>query len=159
MNDMGDPRVGGPGRDDERPHMGQLDNNGGVQAQGGAGGGGGVAEDPGASRNVRINVMDDGMRGMNASRFGLLLLMLVNVPLIMAGVFVLSLHWRDDEACNRSNQQKWRWWALVSVVRMVLITPVVAVSFFSGRALSEYAKGPAAGEPCVVTHFLRANML
>lgn len=128
MNEMGDARSVGTGREENRARIGQLDNRGVIQVQGGTGGVGGGAEDPGARRNVRINVMDDGVRGMNASRFGLMLLMLVNVPLIVAGVFVLSLHWRDSSECGTRHTSRWRWWALVSVVRMALITPVVAVS-------------------------------
>lgn len=86
------------------------------------------AEAPAARRNVRFNIMDDGVRGMNLSRLGLLLLILVNLPLIAAGVVVLTLHWGDSEVCDARHRQKWRWWALLSVVRMVLITPVIAVS-------------------------------
>lgn len=131
VNEIGDSRAGGAERDGDRAQIDQVENREIVEVQGGAGvtgGGGGVSEDPGARRNVRINVMDDGVRGMNASRFGLLLLMLVNVPLILAGVFVLALHWGDKSDCDSSYRRKWRWWALVSVVRMMLITPVVAVS-------------------------------
>ena len=87
-----------------------------------------VEEAPAARRNVRFNIMDDGVRGMNLSRLGLLLLIMVNLPLIAAGVVVLTLHWGDTDVCDPSHRQKWRWWALLSVVRMVLITPVIAVS-------------------------------
>lgn len=85
-------------------------------------------EAPAARRNVRFNIMDDGVRGMNLSRLGLLLLMMVNLPLIAAGIVVLTLHWGDSVPCDSGQRQKWRWWALLSVVRMVLSTPVTAVS-------------------------------
>lgn len=85
-------------------------------------------EAPAARRNVRFNIMDDGVRGMNLSRLGLLLLMMVNLPLIAAGIVVLTLHWGDTDVCDSRHREKWRWWALLSVVRMVLITPVIAVS-------------------------------
>lgn len=103
--------------------IGQLGAGGGLIQAGSL-----EAEIPAARRNVRMNVMDDGVRGMNASRLGLLLLTMVNLPLIISGVVVLSLHWTDDTVCEPSHRQKWRWWALLSVVRMVLITPVVVVS-------------------------------
>lgn len=64
---------------------------------------------------------------MNLSRLGLLLLMMVNLPLIAAGIVVLTLHWGDTDVCDSRHREKWRWWALLSVVRMVLITPVIAV--------------------------------
>ncbi|CAM9227597.1 unnamed protein product [Hapterophycus canaliculatus] len=97
--------------------------------------GGAEAEVPAARRNAnqllrrepRMNVVDDGVRGMNASRLGLLLLTLVNLPLIAAGLVILSLHWEDDDVCNSDHRLKWKWWALLSVVRMILITPVVVV--------------------------------
>ncbi|CAN0384849.1 unnamed protein product [Ascophyllum nodosum] len=85
------------------------------------------AEVPAARRNVRMNVMDDGVRGMNASRLGLMLLTMVNIPLVAAGIIVLTLHWKDNNICEESHRMKWRWWALLSVVRLALLTPVVIV--------------------------------
>lgn len=113
---------------EERARIGQLGAGGGLIQAGSL-----EAEVPAARRNVRMNVMDDGVRGLDASRLGLLLLTLVNLPLIVAGVVVLTLHWADDDVCDSSHRWKWRWWALVSVVRMVLITPVVAVSLTCNR--------------------------
>lgn len=75
-----------------------------------------------------MHIADDGVRGMNASRLGLLLLTLVNLPLIAAGVVILTLHWQDTDVCDVDHRRKWKWWALLSVVRMMLITPVVMVS-------------------------------
>ncbi|CAM9458214.1 unnamed protein product [Choristocarpus tenellus] len=91
-------------------------------------GGGGPADDPAARRNVRLNVVDGGVRGVNASRLSLLVLCLVNIPQVVAGVLVLGLHWNDDEVCDESHRQRWRWWALVALVRLVLVTPVIMVS-------------------------------
>lgn len=62
------------------------------------------------------------------TRLGLLLLTMVNVPLIIAGVVVLTLHWADKDVCESVDRKRLNWWALVSVVRMLLHTPVVAVS-------------------------------
>ena len=76
-----------------------------------------------------MNVMDDGVRGMNASRLGLMLLTMVNIPLVAAGIIVLTLHWKDNNICEESHRMKWRWWALLSVVRLALLTPVVIVSY------------------------------
>lgn len=115
----------GPGQaaEEGHPSIGQVGPSGAIQLQTG-----GVLEEPAARRNVRMNMMEDGARGMNASRLGLLLLTMVNVPLIIAGVVVLTLHWQDDDVCESRDRQRWRWWALISVVRMALITPVVVVS-------------------------------
>lgn len=63
----------------------------------------------------------------------------VNLPLIAAGVIILTLHWQDTEPCDADHRHKWRRWALLSVVRMILITPVVMVS------LVEYGGSPIAG--------------
>lgn len=108
---------------DDNVNAGQLGVGGGMIQAGSL-----EAEVPAARRNVRMNVMDDGYRGMNASRFGLLLLMMVNIPLVVAGIVVLTLHWKDDTVCSESQRMKWRWWALLSVVRMALFTPVILVS-------------------------------
>lgn len=125
---QGAPRRGSLAREesgtDERARIGQVGTAGVIQVQAG---GAGAGEEP-ARRNVRLNAMEDGARGMNASRLGLLLLTMVNVPLIIAGMFVLTLHWSDDDICDAAQRQRWRWWALISVVRMMLITPVVVVS-------------------------------
>lgn len=124
MNESSDSNENVPINNDDRGRIGQPLGVGTGLIQAGSL----EAEIPAARRNVRMNVMDDGVRGMNASRLGLLLLTLVNLPLIVAGVIVLTLHWGDSDVCDSSHRQKWRWWALFSVVRMVLITPVVVVS-------------------------------
>lgn len=125
MNSSSDSNENNASQEEVGSRIGQLGAGGGLIQAGGL-----EAEIPAARRNVRMNVMDDGVRGMNASRLGLLLLTMVNLPLIIAGVVVLALHWTDKDVCASGQRQKWRWWALLSVVRMVLITPVVVVSFF-----------------------------
>lgn len=52
----------------------------------------------------------------------------MNLPLIAAGVIILTLHWQDTTPCEDDRRGKWRLWALVSVLRMMLVTPVVVVS-------------------------------
>lgn len=123
MNSSTDSNENNASQEEVGSRIGQLGAGGGLIQAGSL-----EAEIPAARRNVRMNVMDDGVRGMNASRLGLLLLTMVNLPLIIAGVVVLALHWTDDGVCQSGHRQKWRWWALLSVVRMVLITPVVVVS-------------------------------
>lgn len=80
----------------------------------------------------------------------------VNLPLIVAGVVILSLHWQDTEPCDNDHRQKWRWWALISVVRMVLITPVVLVSLvlheLSGM-LSAFSRWPSLRSTCPCSLF------
>lgn len=125
MNSSNDSNENNASQEEVGSRIGQLGAGGGLIQAGSL-----EAEIPAARRNVRMNVMDDGVRGMNASRLGLLLLTLVNLPLIIAGVVVLALHWTDDDVCESGHRQKWRWWALLSVVRMVLITPVVVVSCY-----------------------------
>lgn len=92
--------------------------------------------------SCRMNVVDDGVRGMNASRLGLLLLTLVNLPLIAAGLVIISLHWEDDDVCNSDHRRKWKWWALLSVVRMILITPVVVVSHADAHDMCNTGRVP-----------------
>lgn len=54
----------GAGRGDDSLSIGQVGVQGGaIQVQAGM-----AAEEPAARRNVRMNVMEDGARGMNASR-------------------------------------------------------------------------------------------
>lgn len=87
---MNDSSGGGSSNDDSNEHQhqhhGHDHGGGGGRIGHGLGVGGGLiqagsveAEVPAARRNahVRMNVVDDGVRGMNASRFGLLLLTLV----------------------------------------------------------------------------------
>lgn len=54
-------------------NAGSMNNGGGINDE---------ADVPAVRRNanVRMNVVDDGVRGMNASRFGLLLMTLVSAP-------------------------------------------------------------------------------
>ena len=47
---------------------------------------------------------------------------------MIASIVVLVRHWGDEEVCDASFRQRWRWWALGVIVRKALITPAHMVS-------------------------------
>lgn len=82
-----------------------------------------------ARLNVQLNSMEDKAWILkNASRLGPLVSAMADVLLVIVGMFVLTLHWSEDDVCDAARRQRWRWWALISVVHMTLTTVVVVVS-------------------------------
>ncbi len=49
----------------------------------------------------------------------------MNTPQIIASVIVLSLHWNDNPVCDLSHTLKWKWWAIISCLRMLAFNTVV----------------------------------
>ncbi len=50
---------------------------------------------------------------------------MVNLPQIIAAVVVLSDHWDDAQVCDLIHTNKWKWWAIVSALRMTAYMVVV----------------------------------
>mmetsp|Transcript_77183 Transcript_77183/g.221838 ORF Transcript_77183/g.221838 Transcript_77183/m.221838 type:complete len:125 (+) Transcript_77183:131-505(+) len=65
---------------------------------------------PGAARPnpqaVRVNLVNDSLREVSSSRVAVTALLLVNMPQVVAAVFVLSIHWDEDTVCDQEHRLK-----------------------------------------------------
>lgn len=56
-------------------------------------------------------------------------LLFVYGPQVLASFIVLGMHWDDKNVCDGGHTLRWKWWALLSAVRLtnglrqLLITP------------------------------------
>jgi hypothetical protein len=50
---------------------------------------------------------------------------MVNIPQIIAGLVVLSLHWDTDQTCDVSHMMRWKWWAVMSILRMFCYSTII----------------------------------
>ncbi|CAM9757841.1 unnamed protein product [Scytosiphon promiscuus] len=76
-----------------------------------------------SSTSVRINAVDDSVYFFRVNALSYIGLAVVNIGLVVAGLIVLPLHWGDDDVCDASFRSKWRWWALVLILRKAIVTP------------------------------------
>ena len=53
------------------------------------------------------------------------LMLCINGPQILAGVFVLPLHWGDDSVCDSIHRNEWLMWSTVAVGRLGIHTLLV----------------------------------
>lgn len=71
-------------------------------------------------QSVRANVLNDGLRDMQSTRFALSALAVLTIPQVVAAATVLSLFWDDSSVCDANHRLKWKVWAIVAAVRMTL---------------------------------------
>lgn len=59
-----------------------------------------------------------------ASRGTLSLVLITNIPQIVATIIVLALHWDDNVVCDAPHRTRWRTWAVLTAFRMAASTAV-----------------------------------
>jgi len=82
------------------------------------------------NQRVRMNVLQNGMREVNNRRLVVFMTLLVNIPQLIAAVLVLSLHWNDSTVCDQDHRDRWKWWAVVSSIRMLVYTILLVSLYF-----------------------------
>ena len=100
-------------------------------------------------RDVRVNVGMDSLREVNQSRVAVTALLVVNVPQIVAAMFVLSLHWSENTVCDAEHRLKWKLWSLVACVRMTLHLATIGALVACARVYARHTR------PMVFLHNLR----
>jgi hypothetical protein len=73
------------------------------------------------------------VREVRSASFALCIVLLVNIPQIVAAVVILAKYW-GDETCGPSETLKWRTYALIAATRMLLyVSTVTALFHLNGR--------------------------
>ena len=54
------------------------------------------------------------------------LLMVINLPQIFAGFWILSSHWSDTSVCDQVHRNRWRLWSSVAATRLIAHTVLVS---------------------------------
>jgi len=100
---------------------------------GGGGGGGGGREGPiDEARQTRLNALQN-VREVRSASFALCIVLLVNIPQIIAAIVILSKYWYDD-TCVATETAKWKTYALIAAMRMFLyVSSVSALYYLNGR--------------------------
>lgn len=107
---------------------------GGGQSQGGSGGGGSGGGRDGSidARQTRLNALHN-VREVRSASFALCVVLVVNIPQIIAAVVILSKYWHDT-TCEPSETTKWKTYALIAALRMFLyVSSVSALYRLNGR--------------------------
>ena len=63
------------------------------------------------------------------SKINMILILVVNLPQILASIIVLSMYW-DINICTDGQDLKWKIWATLSTLRMSLYTAIIVVMFY-----------------------------
>jgi hypothetical protein len=74
--------------------------------------------------NARLNELA-------TSRATVIILLVVNIPQIIATIIVLYYNWNDDTVCDQENRNKWKLWSLISALRMLLYSITVVCMHFT----------------------------
>lgn len=53
------------------------------------------------------------------------IILMVNIPQIIAGIVILGKYWGKDHTCDELHMRRWSWWALLSIVRMIAYSIVI----------------------------------
>lgn len=81
-----------------------------------------------ASNNANPNnptVINARLTEISSSWTTVVIILLANIPQILAGMIVLALHWETDHTCNETHMTRWRWWALMSILRMMAYSAII----------------------------------
>ena len=107
---------------------------------GGGGGGGGRDGSIDEARQTRLNALQN-VREVRSASFALCIVLLVNIPQIIAAVVILAKYW-DDTTCVSTETAKWKTYALIAAMRMFLyVSSVTALYYLNGRGPSVNVSG------------------
>ncbi len=111
--------LGGPG------HSGGSSQGGGLGTHGRQG-------STDEARQTRLNALHN-VREVRSASFALCIVLLVNIPQIIAAVIILAKNW-DDQTCISSETAKWKTYALIAALRMFFyVSTVTAMYQLNGR--------------------------
>lgn len=75
--------------------------------------------------NPNPTVLNARLNDINSSRSTLCVLLTVSIPQIIASIVVLSMHWNDADVCDHMHTERWKWWSILTCLRIASYTSVV----------------------------------
>jgi hypothetical protein len=93
-----------------------------LMLRGGEGGGAGQhAENP-----TVLNARLDELAGVRLSVYTICL---TNTPQVLVACLMLPGYWNEPAYCDEASNQRWKWWVLLSALRMTVFTASVAILY------------------------------
>mmetsp|Transcript_4149 Transcript_4149/g.6331 ORF Transcript_4149/g.6331 Transcript_4149/m.6331 type:complete len:322 (-) Transcript_4149:265-1230(-) len=94
------------------------------------------AEQPNPDTPVELNILGEGVEGLNTNRYITILTTAMSIPQILAGIVILFISWNDQTNCASEYIVQWKVW---SIIQLVLITLHTVMRIVGWRA--EEARG------------------
>lgn len=85
------------------------------------------AADNAATENP--TVLNARLNELAGARLSVYAICFVNIPQIIVAYVMLPMYWNEPGYCDAEVEARWRWWVLVSSVRMMLFTGSVAILY------------------------------
>ena len=93
-----------------------------------------------AAQVLRLNG-EDGWRRVFSGRIVLGVVVLINLPQIVAGAAVLGAFWDDERACDEVRRNRWRWWAVLATLRMFVFLVIAAAQHLLAEEPDSFLRG------------------
>lgn len=74
-------------------------------------------------------VLNARLNELAGARLSVYAILAVNTPQVIAAFAMLPMYWSEPPYCSEDSSARWRWWVLLSAVRILLYTGSVAVLF------------------------------
>lgn len=84
-----------------------------------------TSETPLMEENRNPTVINARFNEISSSRATVIAISSMHIPQIIAAAFVLGLHWSDTSPCDNSHRERWKWWCLISAIRMLIYTTIL----------------------------------
>lgn len=66
------------------------------------------------------------------------LILIVNIPQVLAALVILPLQWNHDTVCDGAHTARWRWWAVISALRLFAYSCIIFVIQYLRNWLREH---------------------
>lgn len=70
------------------------------------------------NNNRNPTVINARLNELGTARAAIIVIATVTFPQIIATIIVLHDHWNDEIICDKMHTDRWKWWSLISAVRM-----------------------------------------
>jgi hypothetical protein len=97
-----------------------------------------LSEQPPSRGDANPTVINSRMNEITSSLTGLILVLTITIPQILAAVAVLVVHWSADQVCDSHHTQLWKLWSILSVIRMIAYDGVIVFLHKNHEWLQEH---------------------
>lgn len=75
--------------------------------------------------NRNPTVINARLSDVHTARISMGIIVAYNTPQILATLIVLSMYWNDSRVCDDDHRARWKYWALLSAIRMLIYTLIL----------------------------------
>mmetsp|Transcript_24376 Transcript_24376/g.26645 ORF Transcript_24376/g.26645 Transcript_24376/m.26645 type:complete len:319 (-) Transcript_24376:757-1713(-) len=55
------------------------------------------------------------------------LIFIINIPQVLAALIILPLQWNNDNVCDFAHTSRWKWWAVISALRLFAYSCIIFI--------------------------------